>query len=890
MKRRLEVTSLIFFFLFFLIVSTNKQKPEKEKVISTPSLSESTEPNCKELLVKEGTGFFDIETDVGLFPSGDNVVLLWPEYHPNDHSQSIYGKIFDTEGKTVLDEFQVAKESEHAPYQPNLGILNETHFVSIFITETYTNTYNSKLYGQIMKIKENNDQREFELVGNKFLISEDNVQNSDVSVFNETHFVIVWSTNYYNDNYEVFQRIYGQLIKINYRGDDNVIEKIGSIQQINSESTWKEKNPKVAKLSQNGERFVVVWVSSDQDYYENRIVGQIFETVASNNKSFERLGDEFQINDYKSVNHYSLELCTFSDFKYFVVVWDSFDYINDESRYDIFGKTYNSTNGKEIHSPFTINHNDGHYENRPDVAPLSDNQFVVIWSSHNTSENIYSIIGQVCNLDTEKNVIQKNDDQFIVNSFSKEDLFHPKISKSYPYQNTLAVTWVSMISYYVEELGTGSDEYSDHGLPGYDLHAKIYRGKIENTILINKKIDSILVKKSSEADITFDNDLFIDSYNSEIKYSVYLVDTENSITPEVSWLNFQEDKRIIHINNKNTTYEEAKTTFYIRIIASTECHQKSLYVRLQFEINNTPIINAAIVSIVFVVTLSVMYFFFYKKKFIQESQIQEQYEDRKLSIDLNSSDYSLGKDDKKEKESEKESNKEKEKEKDEINEIEGIKLEEMKDDELGKENNKIKNDMESFKDDNIEKKRLIGKNKQTNIQLLKNIPIWVLTLFIIMQLYAWFFNTIYYGLILRDNITQTAWKVCILIIVIIQIIIFQIFCLRLILKQIKKKNRFPTIKISAPLWIVCFVLCFIVLIQDVEDYALSYTILMLSLSVVYMIFLIYYFLNTSKFCNCATKTTRTRVITNIFATLAILIIILISMAFIMAAVLLRGYD
>ncbi|KAJ6228841.1 negative regulator of vesicle formation-related [Anaeramoeba flamelloides] len=858
-----------------------EKESEIEKKSTIPSQNTDAQHSCNEVLVSKNEGYYIYDSEVGMFPNSNNIISLWLDYSAENYEHFISGKIFDTEGETVVETFTVEDETEHTQHMPNLGVLNETHFVSVFTKEHYTTVYVEELYGQIMEMIEINGKMELDVVGNDFLISSGSTHNSDLCVLNETYFVSVWPSHVYTQDHGSVDWVYGQLIKINSSEDDYVIEKIGSEVQINDNETSHAISPKATKLSENGDRFVVVWVDYKINDHGNRIVGQIFETAATKNQGFQSYGEVFQVNDERSKNHYNLALSTLADFTYFVVVWDSYDYNVDDYITDIFGRVFDSANGQDTDKPQRLNPDSTNYDQLPDVAPLSENRFAVIWQSLNETESIHNIIGQIFTFDRDKSVVEKKDEQFIVNSFSENELLDARISKNHPYNDKSVITWISM--YYPSD--AGSDRNA-----GYSIHAKIYTGEPKNTIQINKKMNDISLNIQSKAEVQIDTDLFKDLSNSDLEYSAYVVDLKDGSIQKHEWFTYQKDNRKIIIDGQDLSYRKTKTKYNIKILASTKCYQKSLYIDLKFTMSNMPIIYSLIISLAFATMIIIITFFFLKRKLIKkfkndllqddDEDIKENngnfdFEDDKDNDDnITSSGSSSSSSSTSDDEGDGGGN-------EDGDEKKGIKLTEMNKKNKNKNNKDSKskdqkNREEYMEIDGIEKMNLIETTKNSNTEILKAMPKRIITLFIILQLYGWVFNSIFYGLILRNNLNRSSLKYLILLLAILQILIFQIFCLKLILVQINKNTKFSIIKFSAILWLACLIIGYILLFTDIEYLALYYSVIIAELSTVFFYFFLYYTLNKSKFCNRLTITTKRRVISNVVLTVFVVATLIVT--------------
>jgi len=274
--------------------------------------------------------------------SDDGFVVTWTYLHALGRASSAFGQRFDADGNIVGGQF----------------LDGELLDGMIINGEEIDNSLSIQLYGEFH-------------IGNADGLD----QNSSVAALSDGGYVVTGTAS---------SEVFGQRFNANS-------ELVGSTFQVNTTSDDLQSRSDVALLLSGG--FVVVWSSSNwtvdggyiQDQEGHGIYGQHFDVDGN------RIGSEFLISsnteavlDYPSVASLSSGG--------FVVTWTSS--LNDGSNTDIYGKKYDA-DGEVIGDEFQINSTTNGHQYRPDVASLSNDGFVVTWSSDELSPSTMDIVGKV---------------------------------------------------------------------------------------------------------------------------------------------------------------------------------------------------------------------------------------------------------------------------------------------------------------------------------------------------------------------------------------------------------------------------------------------------------------------------------------------------------------
>lgn len=154
--------------------------------------------------------------------------------------------------------------------------------------------------------------------------------------------------------------------------------------RVNNYTFSSQTYPAVAVLSNDG--FVITWSSHEQDGSKYGVYAQIY------NNSGYKIGGEFKVNTYVFDNQISSKVSGLSNNK-FVIVWESWGG-QDSSSDGVYGQIFNN-DGTFIGNEFRVNTYTSNAQAQCCIASLSNNNFVVVWTSmyqDNSGGGIYAQI------------------------------------------------------------------------------------------------------------------------------------------------------------------------------------------------------------------------------------------------------------------------------------------------------------------------------------------------------------------------------------------------------------------------------------------------------------------------------------------------------------------
>ncbi|NGX62239.1 MAG: hypothetical protein K940chlam9_01734 [Chlamydiae bacterium] len=285
------------------------------------------------------------------------------------NSYGIMAKRYGPENGAIGDEFFVNTYTTRDQLYPSIASLNNGGFVVVWQSD-YQDGSDWGIFGQRFGVDGAFDGGEFRI--NSY--TTDAQKNPSVASLNDGGFVVVWESDWQDES---FLGIFGK------RYDDSGVV-IGTEFQVNTYTESRQWFSSVASLSDGG--FIVVWSTQagtlDRDSYG--ISGQRYDIFGN------EVEGEFLINSYTQDTQEEPSVASFKSGG-FVVTWDSLE--QDGYLLGVFGQRYDSS-GKKTGPEFQVNTYTDFNQNRPAVAALADEGFVVTWQSENQDGDSYGVFGQ----------------------------------------------------------------------------------------------------------------------------------------------------------------------------------------------------------------------------------------------------------------------------------------------------------------------------------------------------------------------------------------------------------------------------------------------------------------------------------------------------------------
>ncbi len=283
------------------------------------------------------------------------------------------GNDVDWDGCTSCEvsEFVVNTFTLQSQQYPQVAMAPDGRFVVVWHSDGQYGAGARSVYGRLYGADGTPDGTEFRV--NTYLAG--NQDFPDVAMAPDGHFVVVWDSQQDPDgSYGVYARFF------NADGTPD-----GTEFRVNSHTEGIQAWGRIA-MAPDG-RFVVVWISENQDGDMLGIYGQRFEADGTPD------GTEFQVNT-STANTQIFPSVAMAPDGHFVVVWEDRGDL-DGDRFGVFGQRFGS-DGTPDGTEFQVNTHIQGDQRAPEVAMAPDGRFVVVWASwgQDNSDGSSGIFGQ----------------------------------------------------------------------------------------------------------------------------------------------------------------------------------------------------------------------------------------------------------------------------------------------------------------------------------------------------------------------------------------------------------------------------------------------------------------------------------------------------------------
>jgi len=300
--------------------------------------------------------------------SNGKFVVSWRSNLQDGDRYGVYAQMFNADGTKSGGEFRVNTYTTLSQMNPSVAGLSTGTFVVTWSSDGQDGSAYG-IYGQIFTSTGSKSRGEFRV--NTYT---DNYQDiPSVAALSGGKFVVTWESAYQDGS---FKGIYGQIFT-------STGSKSGGEFRVNTFTANTQWISSVAALDSG--RFVVTWVSSNQDGSPFSIFGQIFTSTGS------KSGGEFPVNTYTTDIQSEPSVAGLNN-DAFVITWQS--NFQDGSRLGVYGQIFTST-GSKSGGEFLVNNYTTRDQASPAIARLSNDIFVVTWHSSEQDGSGYGIYGQI---------------------------------------------------------------------------------------------------------------------------------------------------------------------------------------------------------------------------------------------------------------------------------------------------------------------------------------------------------------------------------------------------------------------------------------------------------------------------------------------------------------
>ncbi|KAJ3433856.1 hypothetical protein M0812_22825 [Anaeramoeba flamelloides] len=263
--------------------------------------------------------------------------------------------------------------------------------------------------------------------------------------------------------------------------------KKGSDFQVNTNTSGNQGYPFVATFVCNN-NYLITWSSSGQDGNKDNLYAQVFR--GSDNS---RIGNEFQVNNYTTSTQILPTVAIFSNDR-FIITWQS--YGQDGDGYGVYAQVFSGSNNSRIGNEFQVNNYTSFYQNNPQVAIFSNDDFIITWHSNLQDGSGSGIYAQVFSGVDNSRI----GNEFRVNSYTTNDQNNPQVAIFS--NDDFIITWQSY-----DQDGSGSG-----------IYAQVFNGSDNSKIGNEFQVNNYTTNDQNNPQVAiFSNDNFILTWQSDLQ-------------------------------------------------------------------------------------------------------------------------------------------------------------------------------------------------------------------------------------------------------------------------------------------------------------------------------------------------------------------------------------
>ena len=300
--------------------------------------------------------------------NGNDYLVTWTSYTQDGNSGGIYGQRIDSSGNFSGSEFRVNTYTTNGQNYSSVASNGNDYLVT---WTSYTQDGSSYgIYGQRIDLSGNSQGSEFKI--NTHTPSD---QNYPSVSSNGQGYLVAWHSGYQDGSYT---GIYAQMI-----------DSSGTLQGAEFKvNEYTINTQSYASVCSNGQDFIVVWQSIDQDGSDYGVYGQLIDSAGN------FIGAEFLINTYTTNNQ--LYPSVFSNGDDYLVTWESYN--QDGSSYGVYGQLIDSA-GNLLENEFLVN---TYTIGEQDTTSVTSNgyDFLVTWASNGQDGDDYGVYGMLITNDS----------------------------------------------------------------------------------------------------------------------------------------------------------------------------------------------------------------------------------------------------------------------------------------------------------------------------------------------------------------------------------------------------------------------------------------------------------------------------------------------------------
>ena len=343
-------------------VSLDVQNEWTNTLVAAPTDLSFGMDTSAETLVNTVTAGGQQHPSVAILSDGGHVVIWRGGYNQDSDPYDTYGQIFDVNGNTVGAEFIVTTT---AGSQSN-AVVAGTADGGFIVAYESAHEGSTSIYVQA-----------FDSTGNKVGPTEfraptntsSTQQATDIAAFDDGGYIITWTSDNGQDGH--YDGVYAQRFDASHN-------KVGSETQVNTHTTYDQKNSKVTAFSDGS--YTITWTSNNQLSKYDEVYGQQFNSDGSTK------GSEFLINTTIENSQFDSSITTLDNDR-FIVTW------RESSSMEISAQVFDR-NGDKVGGEILVNTYTVDNKSDPQVTKTSDGGFLISWTSSLQDGDLYGLHAQ----------------------------------------------------------------------------------------------------------------------------------------------------------------------------------------------------------------------------------------------------------------------------------------------------------------------------------------------------------------------------------------------------------------------------------------------------------------------------------------------------------------
>ncbi|KAJ6234052.1 insulin-like growth factor binding protein [Anaeramoeba flamelloides] len=259
----------------------------------------------------------------------EKFVITWQSYDQDGDQMGIFAQIFNSsDGGKINPEFQVNTFTQNEQSNPSIASIGSQSEKFVITWQSYDqNEDQNGIFAQVFN-SETGGKIESEFRVNTYT-SSDQKKPSIASIGAQSEkFVITWQSYDQDGNQNgIFAQVFNS---------ENDGGPIGAEFRVNSHTMNDQENPSIASIGTDNRHFAIIWESNQQDGNQLGIFAQIY-----NSEDCQIVVEEFGVNEFFESDQNNPGIFSLGENgEEFVAVWQSYN--QDGDGYGVYAQVYSS--------------------------------------------------------------------------------------------------------------------------------------------------------------------------------------------------------------------------------------------------------------------------------------------------------------------------------------------------------------------------------------------------------------------------------------------------------------------------------------------------------------------------------------------------------------------